>query len=292
MTEDLLPKSATSQERSISLSVNRAPGIPTKTLWSPAVCPEAMLPWLAWALSVDEWRADWGVAQKRAVIAASVDHHRKKGTLGALRRALQSLGYEVEIDERTGAAYTFRLLYKISGGTAGGAVMDSTVDEAQVIALRQKNARSELEGSMYISIAPGPGGPFFASITISGSETDCTEFTGPDAPRSLVISGITNPVDANGTFWEVATIIPGTFGLPHWTDGTYKIGLVDTGVDGPWIPGESSFVWCIYTPGADFSSPATIHFRQVGYSNSVDLLDVVWQAVGPATGTPILTLAP
>ncbi len=27
--------------------------------WHPQTCPEALLPWLAWSLSVDEWDESW-----------------------------------------------------------------------------------------------------------------------------------------------------------------------------------------------------------------------------------------
>lgn len=51
------------------------------------------LPWLAWALSVDVWDDEWPEARKRGVIAASVEVHRRKGTVGSVRRAVQAAGY-------------------------------------------------------------------------------------------------------------------------------------------------------------------------------------------------------
>jgi phage tail P2-like protein len=49
----------------------------------------------------------WTEAQKRAVIAASVATHKRKGTIGALKRALAALGYEVVVDEDTGIRLLF-----------------------------------------------------------------------------------------------------------------------------------------------------------------------------------------
>ena len=36
--------------------------VPVAKLWDAAQCPEALLPWLAWALSVDTWDTLWPVS--------------------------------------------------------------------------------------------------------------------------------------------------------------------------------------------------------------------------------------
>lgn len=167
---DLLPPNATQQERSLSLATGRAVDVPIKELWSPYTCPESVLPWLAWALSVDEWGTTWPVETQRQVIAASIDQHRKKGTVGALRRALERLGYEVEINEKTGVAYTFRLRFKIrESETAGGSVIEEAVARATDIALRQKNARSELAGTDFLADTD-PVRIYVGGVTVSGVE--------------------------------------------------------------------------------------------------------------------------
>lgn len=56
----------------------------------PATCPPKFLSRLAWALSVDHWRSDWPEAVKRAVIAASPRVHRLKGTVAAVRAAVEA----------------------------------------------------------------------------------------------------------------------------------------------------------------------------------------------------------
>lgn len=185
---DLLPPNATPQERALSLAVDRLPTVPLKTLWTPATCPEAQLPWLAWALSVDEWDATWPVETKRQVIADSIEQHRKKGTVGALRRALQRLGYEVEIDEATGVAYTFRLRVRIRAGeSAGGAVSEDALNRAIVVALRQKNARSALLDTLFVADTDAAG-LFIGGVTLSGLEYESRvteEYTLP--PSALLI---------------------------------------------------------------------------------------------------------
>ncbi|WP_440055476.1 phage tail protein I [Pseudoalteromonas sp. T1lg65] len=67
--------------------------------WDPKTCPESLLPWLAWSLSVDEWDEAWPVATKRDFIANSVKVHKHKGTVGSVKRALASLGVNVEFFE-------------------------------------------------------------------------------------------------------------------------------------------------------------------------------------------------
>lgn len=87
---DLLPRNATTQERAMASSVARISEVPTpiRELWNPQACPNDLLPWLAWALSVDEWNSNWSDLVKRNVISSSVEVHRKKGTLGAVLKVL------------------------------------------------------------------------------------------------------------------------------------------------------------------------------------------------------------
>jgi phage tail P2-like protein len=98
---DLLPPNALPAERALSLATARVGDVPVPlgTLHDPATCPAALLPWLAWAESVDEWDSAWTEAQKRAVIAASREVHEKKGTAGALKLAIEALGSNIGIAE-------------------------------------------------------------------------------------------------------------------------------------------------------------------------------------------------
>lgn len=66
---------------------------PIRMLWSTDACPAHMLPWLAWAFSVDDWDPDWPEETKRSAVAASIAIHRRKGTIGAVRNALAAFGY-------------------------------------------------------------------------------------------------------------------------------------------------------------------------------------------------------
>jgi P2-related tail formation protein len=92
---------------------------------------------------VDSWDANWSEKQKRDAIAASIEVHRHKGTVGALKRALQAVGYEVLIDENTQTPYTFRLRVNV---THKPITDEKIFNEVERIALENKNARSHLVG--------------------------------------------------------------------------------------------------------------------------------------------------
>jgi len=144
---DLLPINATPAERALSEAIARAGDIPTplRTLWDPNHCPPSLLPWLAWALSVDDWGADWTDQQKRQTVAASYAVHKIKGTIGSLKTALQALGYQVEImewyqDPQNLAPYTF----VVDIDANGGEVQETIFNEVNRIIQTNKNARSHL----------------------------------------------------------------------------------------------------------------------------------------------------
>ena len=111
----LLPPNATPVEIAMDESIGDALDVPVpiRPLWDAADCPVNLLPWLAWALSVDFWDDAWPEADKRAAIAASIAIHRKKGVAGAIRNALRAAGYgEVEITEGLDAKrYDGRVTY-------------------------------------------------------------------------------------------------------------------------------------------------------------------------------------
>jgi phage tail P2-like protein len=116
----LLPPSATAQERALDLATARVGEVPVRVrdVWNPDTCPAHMLPWLAWAFSVDEWDATWTEAVKREVIRSAIQVQRKKGTVWAIKRAISSAGYgDSALVERVSdhwAKYSFTLTRPIS----------------------------------------------------------------------------------------------------------------------------------------------------------------------------------
>ncbi len=61
--------------------------------------PESFLPFLAYAWSVDNWSDRWTTEEKRHAIRNSIWVHERKGTLGAVKRALEFIGCEGTITE-------------------------------------------------------------------------------------------------------------------------------------------------------------------------------------------------
>lgn len=169
---DLLPNNATKQERALSMSASRVGSVPVvlRDLWSPWTCPVEILPWLAWSLSVDDWDVDWTEQQKRGAIASSVEVHRRKGTVGAVRRALQAIGYEVQIREWVEGAYTFSVYID---GTSSP-VEESAFIEAERLALTHKNVRSHL--ATVGTFIQSAGSVDVVSATLDGETTEILPF--------------------------------------------------------------------------------------------------------------------
>lgn len=97
---DLLPPSATPTERKLAIVNAKACDLPVdvlRTLWNPHTCPVWRLPSLAAERSVDRWDENWPEATKRKVIANAPFVHRHKGTVGAIRRAVEPIGYLIRV---------------------------------------------------------------------------------------------------------------------------------------------------------------------------------------------------
>ena len=101
MVACLLPGNATELERlsaQAMAQIERVP-VPLRDLWNPDACPLELLPYLAWAFSVDRWSQSWPESAKRNSIKAAYFIHSRKGTIGALRRVVEPLGYLIEVME-------------------------------------------------------------------------------------------------------------------------------------------------------------------------------------------------
>lgn len=97
----LLPGNTTPLERQAAealAQIQRVP-VPIRDLLNPERCPTPLLPYLAWAFSVDRWDSKWPEAAKRRAIRSSFFIHTRKGTIGALRRVVEPLGYLIEVVE-------------------------------------------------------------------------------------------------------------------------------------------------------------------------------------------------
>ena len=68
-------------------------------LINPDKCPVHLLPYLAWAFSVDKWDENWSEEVKRIAIKQSFFIHKRKGTINAVRRVVEPIGYMVNLKE-------------------------------------------------------------------------------------------------------------------------------------------------------------------------------------------------
>lgn len=99
--DSLLPGNARSLEQLAAQAladIERVP-VPLRILYNPDKCPSHLLPYLAWAFSVDRWNTSWSDAIKRQVIKSAYFVHSRKGTIGALRRVTEPLGYRIQVTE-------------------------------------------------------------------------------------------------------------------------------------------------------------------------------------------------
>lgn len=115
------------------------------TLWSPDTCPVHLLPYLARAFSVDRWDRNWPEETKRQVIRDAWLIHRHKGTISALRRAIEPLGYLIRVSEWwefDGEPGTF----KVDVGTLDSGVTEEMYLEMERLIADAKPASRHLIG--------------------------------------------------------------------------------------------------------------------------------------------------
>ena len=100
-TISLLPANSKPLEHalaSITAKLETIP-VPFEIIWDVDTCPDCYLPFLAYAWSVDEWNDMWSPDTQRAVIRNSIWVHQRKGTLGAVKRALSAMNYDATFIE-------------------------------------------------------------------------------------------------------------------------------------------------------------------------------------------------
>lgn len=131
----LLPPNATAAERAIEAAIARIGDVPVpiRALWNPSSCPVELLPYLAWAFSVDVWDASWPEYRQRAAIAASFDLHKHKGTRQAVENAVAAIGGSVVLREwfeqsPLGTPGTFQAVIATGGATVTAEFQNQIID--------------------------------------------------------------------------------------------------------------------------------------------------------------------
>lgn len=178
----LLPPNSTQLERDIEGVIDARLSrieVPIRHLWNPWTCPVWFLPWLAWAFSVESWDSNWSEQEKREVIANSFYIHQKKGTISAIRKVVEPLGYLLDVVnwfEKTpqGTPHTFAL--KI--GVLNKGISDVMYSQMSTLIDDAKGCRDHLIGLELVGETQGS--VFVSSSTITGDITTVYPYF-PDA---------------------------------------------------------------------------------------------------------------
>jgi len=144
----LLPPTASNGEKALEAATARIADVPVplRSVWNPDTCPVDLLPWLAWALSVDSWKSYWSENVKRARIRAAQDIQRRKGTAQSVRAVVEAFGGAAALREwwqydPPGPPHTFDIVLTLSA--QGGAPPTSEfVDDVIAEVSRTKPVRS------------------------------------------------------------------------------------------------------------------------------------------------------
>lgn len=167
MSNTLLPPSAGDWMRHTEAVTARLSAITValRTLWTPTACPVDLLPYLAWALSVDRWDKAWPAARKIAAIQQSYWLHRRKGTRAAVRRVIEDMGFSATFAEwfDTGdQPGTFRLEVDVNevGLTEKTlAELNRMIGDAKPVSrhIAQLSIAVSSRGNIYLASAPTEG---------------------------------------------------------------------------------------------------------------------------------------
>lgn len=114
MSSSLLPPGSSALERRLAQACSGISdlNVPLRDLWNPWKCPAKFLPYLAWAFSVDRWEETWKETAKRQAVSDAFWIHQRKGTVAAVKRVIEGLGYSMTLEEWwkvADPAGTFRL---------------------------------------------------------------------------------------------------------------------------------------------------------------------------------------
>lgn len=174
----LLPSNATTLERAIEQATARMAELPVplRELWNPETCPDHLLPWLAWSLSLDSWQPYWPESVKRARIRQAIEIQRRKGSAKSVRDVVTSFGSALALREwwqlePKGTPHTFEVVL-----TLGGSVPNTAAFQNDVIAEieRTKPVRSHFTFTLGLA-ATGGLGLGGAARAITYRRIQCTE---------------------------------------------------------------------------------------------------------------------
>jgi phage tail P2-like protein len=135
-----------------------------RDLWDPWKCPVKFLPYLAWAFSVDRWEETWSEREKRQAVSDAFWIHQRKGTVAAVRRVIENLGYSMTLQEWwevADPAGTFRLEIDLN---------DIGITETMIKELERiiGDARPVSRHIARLSLSAGTTGPVYTGAASCG----------------------------------------------------------------------------------------------------------------------------
>lgn len=175
---NLLPPNATAIEQAIEAAASRAADLPVeiRTTWNPDTCPASLLPWLAWALSIDSWKPEWPEAVKRARVKNAVAIQRRKGTAKSVLDTVNAFGAGLSIREwwqtsPPGTPHTFELVLSMGASVPNTAAYQQDIIDAIE---KTKPVRSHFTLTAGLS-ATGSMGLYGAARSITYRRISATE---------------------------------------------------------------------------------------------------------------------
>ncbi|QBJ10469.1 phage tail protein I [Rahnella aquatilis] len=184
MSDRLLPSGSTQLEVAAAQALSQIGNlsVPLRELWDPDTCPLELLPYLAWSFSVDRWDENWTEPAKRSAVSAAWFVHKHKGTIGALRRVVEPLGYLIRVTEwwqTNDIPGTFRL----DVGVLETGITEEMYQELERLITDAKPCSRHLNG---LSINLDVTGNFYiAAATYDGEELTVY----PYFPETITASG-------------------------------------------------------------------------------------------------------
>lgn len=146
----LLPPNSTLYERKLAKTNAKAQNCDTEIIAKVTrtyESPVDFLSYLAWETSVDRWSENWSEETKRKVIDNSFYVHKRKGTIGSLRRVIEPFGYLLEVIEwfeETPPAQ--RGTFKLDIGVTNQGITDEVYYELERLILDTKPLSRHMSG--------------------------------------------------------------------------------------------------------------------------------------------------
>ncbi|HBQ8044134.1 TPA: phage tail protein I [Klebsiella pneumoniae] len=188
MSSSLLPPGSSALERRLAQACSGISdlNVPLRDLWNPWKCPAKFLPYLAWSFSVDSWDESWTEEEKRQAVSDAFWIHQRKGTVAAVKRVIEAMGYTMTIEEwwlLADPPGTFRL--EIELNELG--ITEPMIKELERVIGETKPVSREISRLALSASANGTG---WIGVAITDSETINVYPPGYKPESSIIYDGL------------------------------------------------------------------------------------------------------